>query len=268
MPKIHATAIIDPGAKIAESAEIGPYTVIGGEVEIGENTVIGPSCLIEFTKIGKNNQITGHVFLGTPPQDYKYHGEKTYLEIGDNNFIREGVSMHRGSPLTGLTKVGSGCFFMANSHVGHDCRLGDNIVMVNSAAAAGHTHIDNNALISGLVGIHQFTRIGKFAMLSGGSMANQDIIPYVIAQGDRARPVGLNVVGLKRNGFKPETIKAIKYVFKTLFYKGLRMEEALEKLSKEDLPQEAKDILVFCKGTKRGIARPRTGGLEDWRNRG
>lgn len=257
MIKIHPTAIISPDAKISDGVEIGPYTVIGPEVEIGENTYIGPSCIIEYARIGKNNQIYGHAFIGTPPQDYKYHGEKTYIEIGDSNIIREGVSLHRGSPLTGLTKIGSGCFFMANSHVGHDCRLGDNIIMVNSAAAAGHTHIENNAIISGLAGIHQFTRIGKFAMLSGGAMANQDIIPYVIAQGDRAKPVGLNIVGLKRNGFKPEIIKAIKYVFKTLFFKGLKLEEAITKLSQENLPQEAKDILEFCKNTKRGIARPR-----------
>jgi len=257
MNNIHHTAIIDPKAKIGDNVTIGPYTVIGEEVEIGDNTYIGPSCLIEFAKIGKNNQIYAHSFIGTPPQDYKYHGEKTYIEIGDSNIIREGVSLHRGSPLTGLTKIGSGCFFMANSHVGHDCRIGDNVIMVNSAAAAGHTHIDNNAIISGLVGIHQFTRIGKYAMLSGGAMANQDIIPYVIAQGDRARPVGLNIVGLKRNGFNIEVIKAIKYVFKTLFFKGLKLEEAIEKLSKENLPQEAKDILEFCKGTKRGIARPK-----------
>jgi UDP-N-acetylglucosamine acyltransferase len=261
--KIDKTAIISPDAKIADNVEIGPYTIIGPEVSIGEGTYIGPHCVIEYATIGKKNQIYASAFIGAPPQDYKYHGEKTYIEIGDENIIREGVSLHRGSPLTGLTKIGSGCFFMANSHVGHDCRLGNGIIMVNSAAAAGHTHIDDKAIISGLVGIHQFTRIGKYAMLSGGAMANLDIIPYVIAQGDRARPVGLNIIGLKRNGFSVEEIKAIKYVFKTLFFKGLRLEEALDKLSKENLPQKAVDIIDFCKQTKRGIARPRRAEVED-----
>ncbi|NLI09581.1 MAG: acyl-ACP--UDP-N-acetylglucosamine O-acyltransferase [Elusimicrobia bacterium] len=257
MTKIHPSAVISPDAKIADGVEIGPYSVIGPEVEIGEGTYVGPHCVIEYSKIGKRNNIFASAFIGAPPQDYKYHGEKTYLEIGDENLIREGVSLHRGSPLTGLTKIGSGCFFMANSHVGHDCRLGNGIIMVNSAAAAGHTHIGDKAIISGLVGIHQFTRIGKYAMLSGGSMANLDIIPYVTAQGDRARPVGLNVVGLKRNGFSTEAIKAIKHVFKTLFFKNLKMKEALDKLYAENLPKEAVEILDFCKESKRGIARPR-----------
>ena len=146
---------------------------------------------------------------------------------------------------------------MANSHVGHDCRLGDNIIMVNSAAAAGHVHIGNRALISGLVGIHQFTRIGKFAMLSGGAMANQDIIPYVIAQGDRAKPVGLNLVGMKRNNISRENIKIIKHVFKTLFFGGLLLKDAITRLRAENLPPEAALILDFCEGSKRGIARPR-----------
>jgi UDP-N-acetylglucosamine acyltransferase len=146
---------------------------------------------------------------------------------------------------------------MANSHLGHDCRVGNNVIMVNSAAAAGHVHIGDRALISGLVGIHQFTRIGSFAMLSGGAMANQDIIPYVIAQGDRAKPVALNLVGMKRNGIPRDSIRSIKYVFKTLFFGGLLLKDALSRLRGEKLPPEAALILDFCEGSKRGIARPR-----------
>jgi len=258
MKKINPTAIINKNAKISDGVEIGPYSVIGEEVEIGENTYIGPHCLIEYSRIGKNNQLIASCIIGTPPQDYKYSGEKTYVEIGDNNIIREGASIHRGTP-TGhkLTKVGSGCFLMANSHIGHDCVVGDKVIMVNSAALAGHTIVENNVILSGLVGVHQFTRIGKFAMLSGGAMANQDIIPFVIAQGDRAKPVGLNLVGLKRAGFGMDKIKSIKYAFKTLFFSGLKLEEALRKLEKENISEEVNHIVKFCRQSKRGIARPK-----------
>ena len=244
--KIHPTAVIHPGARLDHDVEIGPYTVIGDDTQIGAGTSVGPHCIIEFSTIGKNNQFTGAAYVGMPPQDYSYHGEHTRFTMGDSNIIREGVSLHRGSHATNLTSMGSGCMLMANSHVGHDCRLGDNIVMVNSSAAAGHVHIGDRALISGLAGIHQFTRIGKFAMISGGGMANQDIIPYVIARGDRAKPVALNLVGLKRNGFSRDAIKTIKHVFKTLFFRGLLLKDAIATLRAENLPPEAALILDFC----------------------
>jgi len=262
MTKIHPTAVIHPKAEIDKDAEIGPYVVIGADTQIGSGTRVGPHCIIEFSTIGKNNLFTGAAYIGMPPQDYSYHGEHTRFTMGDSNIIREGVSLHRGSHATNLTSMGSGCMLMANTHLGHDCRVGDNVIMVNSAAAAGHTHIGDRALISGLVGIHQFTRIGKFAMLSGGAMANQDIIPYVIAQGDRARPVTLNLVGLRRNGFSRESIKAIKHVFKTLFFRGMLMKDAIAALRAENLPPEAALILDFCETTKRGIARPRRNARE------
>lgn len=260
--KIHPTAVIDPKAQLDNDVEIGPYVVIGEDVQIGAGTRVGPHCIIEFSTIGKNNWFTGAAYIGMPPQDYSYHGEHTRFTMGDNNIIREGVSLHRGSHATNLTSMGSGCMLMANSHAGHDCRLGDNIIMVNSAAAAGHVQIGDRALISGLAGIHQFTRIGKFAMVSGGGMANQDIIPYVIAQGDRAKPVGLNLVGMKRNGFSRESIRSVKHVFKTLFFRGLALKDAIAKLRAENLPPEAALILDFCEGTKRGIARPRRNARE------
>jgi len=167
------------------------------------------------------------------------------------------VTLHRGSHATNLTSMGSNCMLMANSHLGHDCRVGNNVILVNSSAPAGHVHIGDRATISGLVGIHQFTRIGAYAMVSGGGMVNQDIIPYVIAQGDRARPVTLNVVGLRRNGFTPEQIKSIKHVFKTLFFQGLLLKDAIARLRGENLPPQAALILDFIEGSKRGIARPR-----------
>lgn len=255
--KIHPTAIIHKTAQLAKDVEIGPYVVIGENVKIGPGTSVGPHSIIEFSEIGGNNQFTGHAFIGMPPQDYKYHGEPTRLVMGDDNIVREGVSLHRGSPLTGVTTIGSGCMFMCNSHVGHDCRIGSNIIMVNSAVAAGHVTIEDKAIISGLVAIHQFTRVGSLAMLSGGSMANQDIVPYCTARGDRARPVCLNLVGLKRNGVTLESIKSVKHAFKTLFFGGYTMEGAIARLKAERLSPEALHMVEFCGKSKRGVARPR-----------
>ena len=263
--KIHPTAVIDPKAQIGENVEIGPFVVIGEDVQIGDGTKIGPHCICEFCTSGKNNLFPGAAYVGMPPQDWSYHGEHTRFTMGDSNVIRENVTLHRGSHATNLTSMGSNCMLMANSHLGHDCRVGNNVILVNSSAPAGHVHIGDRATISGLVGIHQFTRIGAYAMVSGGGMVNQDIIPYVIAQGDRARPVTLNVVGLKRNGFTPEQIKSIKHVFKTLFFQGLLLKDAIARLRAENLPPQAALILDFIEGSKRGIARPRrnAGALED-----
>jgi len=255
--KIHPTAVIDPKAQIGENVEIGPFVVIGEDVQIGDGTKIGPHCIFEFCTVGKNNLFTGAAYVGMPPQDWSYKGEHTRFTMGDNNVIRENVTLHRGSHATNLTSMGSGCMLMANSHLGHDCRVGDNVILVNSSAPAGHVQIGDRATISGLAGIHQFTRIGKFAMVSGGGMVNQDILPYVIAQGDRARPVTLNIVGLRRNGFTPDQIKAIKHVFKTLFFRGLLLKDALAQLRAENLPPEALLMLDFVESSKRGIARPR-----------
>ncbi|OGR77138.1 MAG: acyl-[acyl-carrier-protein]--UDP-N-acetylglucosamine O-acyltransferase [Elusimicrobia bacterium GWC2_64_44] len=257
--KIHPTAIIDPKAQIGENVEIGPYTVIGEDVQIGAGTKIGPHCIFEFCTVGKDNWFTGAAYVGMPPQDWSYKGEHKRFIMGDNNVIRENVTLHRGAH-TDITTMGSGCMLMANSHIGHDCRVGNNVVMVNCAAAAGHVEIGDRAIISGLAGIHQFTRIGKFSMISGGGMANQDIIPYVTAQGDRARPVALNLVGMKRNGYTREQIKAVKHVFKTLFFRGLLLKDAVSKLRAENLPPEASLILDFVEASKRGIARPRRKG--------
>ena len=255
--KIHTTAIIHKSAQLDKDVEIGPYTVIGENVKIGAGTSVGPHSIIEFSEIGKNNLFTGHAFIGLPPQDYSYHGEATCLVMGDSNIVREGVSLHRGTPAHGTTTIGSGCMFMCNSHIGHDCHIGSKIIMVNSAVAAGHVTIEDKAIISGLAAIHQFTRVGSLAMLSGGSMANQDIVPYCAARGDRAKPVYLNLVGLKRNGISLESIKSIKYAFKTLFFGGYLMKDAIARLKAEKLSPEAMHMVDFCEKSKRGVARPR-----------
>ncbi len=254
--KIHPTAVVDKKAQIDHDVEIGPLTVVGEDVRIGAGTKIGPHCILEFCTVGKNNLFTGAAYVGMPPQDWSYKGERKLFIMGDNNVIRENVTLHRGAH-SDTTEMGSNCMLMANTHLGHDCRVGNNVVMVNCASAAGHVEIGDRALISGLAGIHQFTRIGKFAMISGGGMVNQDIIPYVTAQGDRARPVALNLVGMKRNGFTREQIKAVKHVFKTLFFRGLLLKDAIAKLRAENLPAEAALILDFVEASKRGVARPR-----------
>lgn len=257
--KIHPTAVIHSSAQLDADVEIGPYAVIGENVKIGAGTFVGPHSIIEFSEIGRNNQFTGHAFIGLPPQDYSYHGEPTRLVMGDSNIVREGVSLHRGTTATSVTVIGSGCMFMCNSHVGHDCRIGSKVIMVNSAVAAGHVTIEDKAIISGLAAIHQFTRVGSLAMLSGGGMANQDIVPYCSARGDRAKPVYLNLVGLKRNGVTPESIKSIKHAFKTLFFGGHLLKDAITRLKAEKLSPEALHMVEFCETSRRGVARPRRG---------
>ena len=185
------------------------------------------------------------------------YGEKTRLVIGDNNVIREGVSLHRGSVLTKLTKIGSNCMFMANSHVGHDSRVGDGVIMTNSSAASGHVEIGDKTVISAMVGIHQFVRIGSLTMISGGAKVVLDILPYCTAQGDRAELVGLNLVGLRRAGMSRECIRSIKQAYKTLFMSGIGLKDAVAKLKSMNLSPEAVCMAEFCENSRRGITRPR-----------
>ncbi len=237
--KIHPTAVIHPGAQLDKDVESGPYVVIGEDVRIGAETHVGPHSVIEFSQIGKGNHFVASAFIGTPPQDFSYHGEKTWLVMGDNNVIREGVSIHRGSTATGLTKIGDNGMFMANSHVGHDSRVGDGVIMTNSSAASGHVEIGDKAVISGMVGIHQFVRIGTLTMISGGSRVVLDIPPYCTAQGDRAELVGLNLVGLRRAGISREDIRSIKLAYKTLFMSRLSLKDAIRKLKSSNLASQA-----------------------------
>ncbi|HOX23435.1 MAG TPA: acyl-ACP--UDP-N-acetylglucosamine O-acyltransferase, partial [Elusimicrobiales bacterium] len=190
-------------------------------------------------------------------QDFCYKGENTLAVIGDNNVIREGASVHRGTPATGETRVGDSCLLMANSHVGHDCRVGNEVILVNYAGLAGHVTIEDKAILSGHTAVHQFARIGSLCMIGAGSMVGKDIPPYCMAQGDRAGLVGLNLVGLRRAGVTRESIQSLKHVYKTIFLSGLRLQEALEKLKTEALSPEARRMVEFCAQGKRGITRPR-----------
>ena len=257
---IHPTAIIDGSASLASDVEVGPYTIIGKHVSIGKGTSVGPHTVIgDWTEIGENNSISHQASVGAPPQDLKYRGEECWTRIGNNNMIREFATIHRGT-VTGHaeTVVGNGNLFMAYSHVAHDCRIGNGIVMANVATLAGHVTVEDNVILGGLVAVHQFSTIGAYAMIGGGTMVGLDILPYTIATSARreARLRGLNLIGLKRRGFSEETIGNLRKAYKTLFMAGLKLPDALTRIRNEitDCP-EIDYLLAFIENSKRGICR-------------
>jgi UDP-N-acetylglucosamine acyltransferase len=258
MPKADSSSVISKKALISENVEIGHHCVIGDDVEIGEGTYIGHYTMIQGpTRIGKANRFEGYVSVGGPPQDLKYKGENTKLEIGDNNVFREFVTLNRGTTGGGgVTRVGSNNLLMAYCHVAHDCQVGSNVVMGNLATLAGHVHVEDRVIIGGLTAIHQFTRIGAYCILGGGSMVRLDVLPYAKAQGNRAKIFGLNTIGLKRNGFSDETIKAIGEAYRIILKKGLLLKDAVAKIESDysNLP-EIMRIAEFVKSTERGITR-------------
>ena len=255
---LHPTAIIHPKASIAEGVEIGPYSVIGEHVTIGRETRIGPHVLIEgWTTIGERNQIFSFSSIGTAPQDIGYRNEETYLIIGDDNVIRESATVHRATTKEDRkTVIGNRNFLMAYSHVAHDCKLGNNIIMANSAALGGHIVIGDHAILGGIVAVHQFVRIGAYSLIGGQSAVSQDIPPYVSAAGNRAQLYGLNLVGLKRKGFSEQSIANLKKAYKIIFRSGMTQEEALQKVAEElSSSPEALLLVDFIKSSKRGVTR-------------
>lgn len=258
--EIHNTAIIHPKAEISEGVEIGPYALIGENVRIGGGSKIGPHAVIEgWTEIGSNCDIGPSVVIGTPPQDIGYKGQRAFVKVGDNNVLREFVTIHRASKEDGYTTVGNNNFIMAYSHIAHDCKLGNSIIIANYAGISGHVEIGDRTVISGLVGIHQFVRIGTMCMIGGMSRILRDIVPYVITEGHTATPRGLNAIGMRRNGIESQTRTEIKKAYKILFRSELTTEQALERIKTEvkDTP-ETREFLKFIEGSKRGIARPET----------
>ena len=256
---IHKTAIIDPKAKISANVNIGPYSIIGPNVEIGEDTDINSHVSIAgYTKIGKKNKIYPFASIGNNPQDLKYKGEKSSLEIGSGNTIREYVSINPGTDGGGgLTKIGNNCLFMVSSHVAHDCVIGDNVVAVNNVAIGGHVQIDDNAIIGGNSAIHQYIRIGKFAMIGGICAVIRDVIPYGLVHGNRSVLQGINLIGLRRNNISNQDIVLLSNAYKEIF-KSENLSENLKNLSedykKNDLVIE---ILKFIqKDKKRPICTP------------
>ena len=256
---IHKTAIVDPKAKISSRVNVGPYSIIGPNVEIGEDTDINSHVSIAgHTKIGKNNKIYPFASIGNDPQDLKFKGEISSLEIGDNNKIREYVSINPGTDGgSGVTKIGNNCLFMVSSHVAHDCNIGNNIVVVNNVAIGGHVHIEDNAIIGGNSAVHQFIRIGKFAMIGGMCAVIRDVIPYGLVQGNRSILKGINLIGLRRNNISNHDITLLSNAYKELF-KSENLSENLKNLSddfkKNNLVMEILEFLQ--KDKKRPICTP------------
>jgi len=255
---IHPTAIVHPAARIADSAIIGPYSIIGEHVSIGRGTKVESHVLIDgWTTIGERNHIHSFSSIGTPPQDISYKNEETYLIIGNENVIREYATVHRATTKEDRkTEIGNKNFLMAYSHVAHDCKLGNSIIMANSVALGGHIVIGDHAILGGIVAVHQFVKIGEYAIIGGLSGVGQDIPPYVMAQGSKAKLYGLNLVGLKRKGFSDAVIANLKKAYKIIFRSGLTVDEALRK-TLDDLPDSAEVRLLadFIRTSKRGITR-------------
>ncbi len=255
---IHPTAIVHPGARIAEDVEIGAYSVIGEHVSIGRGTRIASHVLIEgWTTIGERNHIFSFSSIGTPPQDIGNKNEETSLIIGDDNVIRECATIHRATTKQDRkTVIGNSNFLMAYSHVAHDCKLGNNIIMANSVALGGHISIGDCAILGGITGVHQFVRIGAYAMVGGQSAISLDVPPFVSCAGNRAQLYGLNLVGLKRRGFSDETINTLKKAYKIIFRSALTQEEALHRVIEElSSSKEAMHLVEFMKSSKRGVTR-------------
>ena len=256
--KIHETALIHQKAEIDDGVEIGPYSIIKKGVRIGRNTKLISHVIVEGdTEIGEGCTFHPFACIGLPPQDMKYRGEPTKLIIGSNNTIREYVTVHRAS-VGGdeTTTMGNSNFLMAYVHVAHNCKIGSNIVMANAATLAGHVLVEDFAVIGGLVAIHQFTRIGQYAMVGGFSGIGQDIPPFMVASGARAKLFGPNVIGLKRHGFSDGTINTIKKAYKILFREKKTLKDAIRKVQEDfaDSP-EIRHLIAFIEKNKRGICR-------------
>lgn len=251
-------AIIDKSAKIAANVEIGPYAIIGANVEIGEGSWIGPHVVINGpTKIGRNNKIFQFASIGECPQDKKYAGEPTRLEIGDNNCFRECTTVSRGTQAGGgLTKIGNDNLFMAYVHIAHDCVVGNNTTFSNNASLAGHVTVDDYANLGGFVGVHQFCNVGSHCFCAGGSIIVKDVLPFITVSGHPAQTYGLNVEGLKRRAFTPDEIVVLKRAYKMLCRQGTPLEEAIQKIE-EMIPecQYIPTLLDFIKKSTRGIIR-------------
>ena len=256
--RIHPTAVIEKGAELDSSVEVGPYAVIGPRVRIGARTRVGPHAVIEGdTQIGEGNQIFQFAAIGAIPQDLKYAGEPTKLVIGDGNTFREFCTVHIGTAQGGgVTRITSKCLLMANSHIAHDVQLGEGCILANSVALAGHVVVEDHAIFGGLAAVHQFTRVGRLAFISGGSMVTQDVPPYVTVQGDRAEVAGINTVGLTRAGFDEHAMMRVKSAYKILYRSKLGLREAVARVKAEHGGHAETDHLVaFLEGTERGIAR-------------
>ena len=256
--RVHPTALVHRGARLAADVEVGPYSVIGEHVEVGEASWIGAHVVLDgHTRIGRRNRIWHFCSIGAPPQDKKYAGEPTRVEIGDDNTIREYITINRGTAQdVGVTRVGNENWIMAYVHFAHDCQIGSKTIFANSCQLAGHVTVGDWVVFGAATLVHQFVHIGAHAFTGMGTYLAQDLPPFVTAAGNMAKPFGINKEGLKRRGFSPDTIAGLKRAYKTLYRKGLRFEESISEL-KEQLAAcpEVQQILDFLARSKRGIIR-------------
>ena len=257
MSKIHPTAIVDPKAELAEGVEVGPWTWIGPGVRLGPHCWIGPRVLIDGqTRLGRGCRVSGGAVIGTEPQDLKYRGEATRVQIGDDVVIREFVTINRACGEGQATVLGNRLLVMAYAHVAHNCELEDEVVMANAATLGGHIRIERGAIIGGLVAIHQFARVGRYAIIRGGSAVGQDVLPFTTAAGFPCSPRGLNLVGLKRHKFSQDRIAAIRRAYKLIFRSGLKLDDAISQL-KTEFPEneDIQHMVRFIENSQRGLAR-------------
>ncbi len=255
---IHPTAIVDPGAQVDPSCEVGPYAIVGPHVKLGAGTVVRPHAVVTgHTTMGEANLVFPHAVIGEIPQDLKYRGEPTTLVVGDRNTFRECATVNIGTVGGGgVTRIGNGCLFMAYSHVGHDCRIGDGAIIANSVALAGHVELEDHVHMSGLAAAHQFTRLGRLAFVSGLTGVAMDVPPFCVVSGARAELAGLNTVGMQRAGMSEDQIGRVKQAYKIVFRSNLALAEALAQLESQlGVHDEIAHFVRFVKSSQRGVTR-------------
>lgn len=253
--RIHPSAVVDGGARLGVNIDIGPFAIVGPDCTVGDGCVIAARATLERNvRLGRDVKVGSGTILGGDPQDLKYRGEETWVEIGDRTVIREYTTIHRGTSESHVTSVGAASFVMSYVHLGHDCKVGDGVILSNSVQLAGHVHIEDGAIISGLTAVHQFTRVGRQAFVGGCSRVVKDVPPFLKAVGNPVRLYGLNTVGLQRSGFGAETMSALKSAYRLLFRSDLNVTQGLERARAEvpDLP-EVKQFLDFIEASERGI---------------
>lgn len=263
MADVHASAIVDPKARLGEDVKVGPYCLVGADVELAEGVVLHSHAVVEGrTRIGPRTEIFPFASIGHPPQDLKYHGEPSELVIGADNKIREHVTMNPGTEGGSMmTRVGDRCLFMMGAHVAHDCQIGDEVILANNATLGGHVLVEDHAIIGGLSAVHQFVRIGRHAMVGGMSGVEHDVIPYGMAHGERAQLQGLNVIGLKRSGLSRAQIQALSNAYDLLFGEADTLAERVEQVAREfGDAQSVGQIVDFIRTeSSRALCRPRSG---------
>lgn len=257
MAEIAASAVVDRKAELDSDVEVGPYAIIGPNVRIGAGTTVGSHAILDgFTEIGRDCRIFGHAVVGSEPQDLKYDGGRSWLRIGDRTVIREFATLNPATEEGEATVVGSDCLLMNYSHVAHNCILGNHVILANSVNLAGHVEVGDYAVVGGMTPVHQFVRIGAHAMIGGGSRIPQDVVPFTRVAGSPPHAFGLNMVGLTRRGFSPESISTLRAAYKILFRENLTVAEAIERLGAQVQPTPEVQLLVeFLQTSERGVTR-------------